>query len=68
MKKTVFLMLLFLFYILTSTNSYSEDTVDLNMKKVLEIGKGDLLFSSITSVYEDRENNFYVLDTKACKV
>jgi len=68
MKKTAFLTLFFLFYILTSAKSYSGNSIELNLKKVLEIGKGDLIFSSITSAYEDRENNFYVLDNKACKV
>lgn len=68
MKKTALIALLFLFFFLVSVNLYSEKTIELNLKKVLEIGKGDLIFNSITSVYEDRGNNFFVLDKKACKV
>lgn len=70
MKKIDFLVFFILFFFLISTNLYlySERTIDLNVKRILDIGKDELMFSSITSVYEDKDENFYVLDKKASKV
>ena len=68
MKKTRFLICCLLILILVSSNMYSEKTIPLNLEKVLEIGRNNLMFFSITSVYEDRDNNIYVLDQIACKV
>jgi hypothetical protein len=67
-KKIVSIILVFLLHILVSVNLYSGKALELNLKNVLAIGKGDLIFSSIASVYEDGSNNFFVLDKKACKV
>jgi len=68
MKKTGFLLCCLLILILVSSNMYSEKTVPLNLEKVLEIGRDNLMFFSITSVYEERDGNIYLLDRLACKV
>ncbi len=46
----------------------SGKSVNLELKQVLELGRGELLFESIVSLCEDKEENFYVLDRKAYKV
>ena len=68
MKKTGILICYLLILVLVSSNMYSEKTIPLNLEKVLEIGRDNLMFFSITSVYEDRDSNIYLLDQIACKV
>lgn len=68
MKKTGSLICCLLILVLVSSNLYSEKTISLNQEKVLEIGRNDLMFFSITAVYEDRDSNIYLLDKIACKV
>jgi hypothetical protein len=41
---------------------------EIKIEKIFELGKGDLLFSSIDSVDEDTDGNFFVLDRKAFKI
>lgn len=47
---------------------YADKPLTWELKKVLELGKEDLIFYSITSISEDRNRNFYVLDEKAYKI
>ena len=41
---------------------------EITIEKIFELGKGYLLFSSIDSVDEDTDGNFFVLDRKAFKI
>jgi hypothetical protein len=41
---------------------------EIEIEKIFELGKGDLLFSSIDSVDEDTDGNFFVLDRSAFKI
>lgn len=58
----------FLILILLSFFLWADNQKKLNLKKNVELGKGDLIFYSIVSVCEDNDGNFYVLDSKAYKI
>lgn len=61
-------LFLFIPLALSPLLSHTEKELDLKLNKVLEIGRKDLMFASITSVCEDDGSNFYVLDKKEHKV
>ena len=42
--------------------------IRIEIDKVLELGRGDLIFGRITSVCEDMERNFYILDPQDCRI
>ncbi len=67
-KKIGIFILFTLFLILVSSSLFSEKNINLSLEKILEIGKEDITLFNISSVYEDKEENFYVLDKTACKV
>ena len=46
----------------------SQEKIELEIDKIFELGKEDLLFGSIASICEDENNNFYVLDRLEHKV
>jgi hypothetical protein len=46
----------------------AEKSLELKRGEILEIGREDMLFVSITSVCEDKDLNFYVLDSKEHKI
>ena len=46
----------------------SEPNLEITTEKIYELGKGDILFSSIESVCEDAQQNVYVLDRMASKI
>jgi hypothetical protein len=64
MRRTVIMILLFW----ASAALSSADTLKLTLDKQFTLGKKDFLFESISSVCEDKAENFYVLDRKAFKV
>jgi hypothetical protein len=59
---------LFVFMCLNLSLFPDQKEIELEIDKVLELGKKDLLFGSIASVCEDDDNNFYVLDRSEHKV
>jgi hypothetical protein len=61
-KGFIFILILSWFFL------YADKPLTWELKKVLELGKEDLIFYSITSISEDRNGNFYVLDEKAYKI
>ncbi len=64
MKKTILVYLLaFLSFCLVA-----QERLTLKLERQLVLGKQDVLFQSIASIYEDKNENIYVLDFKACKV
>ncbi len=46
----------------------SEPNLEIRTEKIFELGKEGILFSSIDSVCEDAQQNFYVLDRMASKI
>lgn len=61
-KGFIFIFILFSFFL------YADKSLTWELKKIFELGKDDLIFYSITSICEDRDGNFYVLDQKAYKI
>jgi hypothetical protein len=61
-KGFIFILTWFSFFL------YADKPLTWEIKKILELGKDDLIFYSITSISEDRNGNFYVLDHKAYKI
>ena len=63
---------LFLFFILwtlgTALYPGNGKSIKLNLEKKFSLGQKEIFFESITSVYEDKTENFYILDHKAYKV
>jgi len=64
MKKSLFLVLLGW----ASLCLFPENLLKLDLKKQLTLGDKDIFLQSIASVYEDKEENFFILDPKAYKV
>lgn len=64
MKKSLFLFLLGW----ASLCLFPESLLKLNLKKEMTLGDRDIFFQNIASVYEDKGENFIVLDPKAYKV
>lgn len=60
----LFITFMFLFNSFLSAGK----TLKIELKQVVELGRGDLMFENIESVCEDKDKNFYVLDRKAYKV
>lgn len=58
----------FFFLLLIPQAGLNQSQIDLNIQKVLEVGRDNLLFASVVSVVEDEESNFYVLDRIEHKV
>ena len=54
--------------LLNFAQARAADKVQLQIDKKLELGKHELMFASITSVCEDPDGNFYVLDRMEHKV
>ena len=57
-KLLIFFFFLFLSFYLGI--SHADNGIELSIQKVLELGKDDLLFGSISSICEDDDSNFYV--------
>ena len=68
MKKNQILGLLILLLVLNTSLFSLEKILHLRLSRLLEIGKDNLMFASITSICEDDDSNFYVLDKKEHKV
>lgn len=69
MKKMPLLVLLG--FMVTSPIVFSwsfEPKLEIRTEKIFELGKGDILFSSLDSVCEDAQKNVYVLDRMASKI
>jgi hypothetical protein len=66
-KKRFFTCFLFFGFLIIGI-AQAENRIELNVQKVLEIGREDLVFASIVSIVEDEDTNFYVLDRMEHKV
>ncbi len=66
-KKSTITHFLFLFLLGISVVR-AQNQIELNIQKVLQIGRDNLMFGSIVSIVEDEESNFYVLDRMEHKV
>ncbi len=44
---------------------WAEGKTDIRLKPVFQIGDRDIIFDSITSICEDKDQNIFVLDRKA---
>jgi hypothetical protein len=62
MKIKAFIAAFIFFLFLLPDNGQAENRIGLNIRKVLEIGREELMFASIASVVEDENACFYVLD------
>jgi len=65
-KRTAIFFIFFL--MLVGGMLQAEKSLELKRGEILEIGREDMLFVSITSVCEDKDLNFYVLDSKEHKI
>lgn len=61
-KGLIFILILFSFCL------YADKPLTWELNRLLQWGKEDLIFYSITSISEGRDGNFYVLDQKAYKI
>jgi hypothetical protein len=68
MNKKFYPVFLFVFVFLNLILFSGQKEIELEVDKVLELGKKDLIFGSIASLCEDENNNFYVLDRLEHKV
>ncbi|NIM11206.1 MAG: 6-bladed beta-propeller [Candidatus Aminicenantes bacterium] len=62
------IMISILMIFLISAMLNAENTIQMNLKKTVQVGKKDVTFYAISSICEDDEENFYVMDYKAYKV
>jgi len=67
MNKTLFLFFI-LWTLVITLYPENEKVIELNLEKKFSLGQKEIFFDSITSVYEDKMENFYVLDHKAYKL
>ncbi len=68
MRSNIFIISLLFILFLSAGLVEAENTVELNIQKIREIGRDNLMFASIVSIVEDEESNFYVLDRMEHKV
>jgi hypothetical protein len=68
MRKNSIVVLLLWVLVLNGRVSGAADKVQLQVDKILELGKTGLMFASIASVCEDPDSNLYVLDRMEHKV
>jgi hypothetical protein len=61
-------MTLILMIFLPAVMLHADNTLQMNLKKTVLVGKQDVTFYAISSICEDDEENFYVMDYKAYKV
>ncbi|UCE41621.1 MAG: 6-bladed beta-propeller [Candidatus Aminicenantes bacterium] len=68
MRKKNFIVLFFLVIALTIGFAETTDKIQLQIQKIQELGKKEMMFASIASVCEDSVANLYVLDRMEHKV
>jgi len=68
MKRAFVFQLAIIGITLNFVQQISGQQPEIKTDRLFELGKGDLIFSSLVSVGEDSEENFYVLDRTAFKI
>jgi hypothetical protein len=68
MKKKSDITSFLIFFCLSTGLVWAQSNIELDIQKMLEIGRDNLMFGSVASVVEDKDANFYVLDRMEHKV